>query len=105
MEEKRPMDDLRERVIAATNIPNLYIDPPQSVQMKYPCIRMSRSSGFSHFANNMPYNHRTSYSVTLIDYDPDSIYFKPLVMGLPMIRFNRHYVADDLHHDDFILYY
>jgi len=105
MEEQRPMDDIRNRIIAVTNIPYIYIDPPQSVQMKYPCIRVSRNSGITRFANNMPYTHRTSYSVKLIDRDPDSIYFRPLVMGFPMIRFNRHYVADSLHHDDFILYY
>ena len=105
MDQQRPMDKLREEIIKVTNIPNLYIDPPQSVQMKYPCIRVSRNSGYTHFADNMPYNHRTSYSVKLIDRDPDSIYFKPLVMGLQTIRFNRHYVSDDLHHDDFILYY
>jgi len=103
--EERPMDALRKKILEVTDIPNLYIDPPASLKMNYPCIRISRSSGYTQFANNMPYRHTISYDVKLIDYDPDSKYYKPLVMGLPMIRFNRHYVADDLHHDSFILYY
>lgn len=102
---QKPMDDLRLDILRITGIPNCYIDPPESVKMKYPCIRVSRSSGYSQFANNMPYKHDRSYSVKLIDYDPDSDYYQPLVMGFPKIRFNRHYVADGLHHDDFILYY
>lgn len=105
MEEQRPMDKLRDEMIEVTGISNVYIDPPATVKMKYPCIRITRNSGYTQFANNMPYKHDRSYSVKLIDYDPDSYYYYRLVMGFPMIRFNRHYVADELHHDDFILYY
>ena len=105
MEEQRPMDKLRKEMIEVTGIPNCYIDPPASVRMKYPCIRISRNSGYTQFANNMPYKHMISYSLKLIDYDPDSVYYDKIVMGFPMIRFNRHYVSDDLHHDDFIIYY
>lgn len=103
--DQRPMDVLRAKILETTNIPNVYIDPPASLKMCYPCIRVSRSSGYTQFAENMPYKHTRCYDVKLIDYDPDSKYYQPLVMGFQMIRFNRHYIADDLHHDSFILYY
>ena len=101
----RPMDVLRQELIEKTGLENVYIDPPESIRMKYPCIRVSLSSAYTQYANNFSYRHTPSYNVMLIDYDPDSEYYNNLVEGFQMIRFNRHYVADDLHHYDFILYY
>ncbi|MBQ0088386.1 MAG: hypothetical protein KBT27_03515 [Prevotellaceae bacterium] len=98
-------DKLRLRVIELTGLKNVYIEPPENFKMQYPCVRISRSSGYTQFANNMPYTHKRSYRLLLIDYDPESKYYKPLIMGLPMIRMNRHYVADNLHHDDMIIYF
>ena len=104
-EQLRPMDILRLDLIEKTGIQNVYIDPPESVRMVYPCIRVSLTSSYTQYANNYSYRNTPSYNVILIDYDPDSIYYKSLIEGFQMIRFNRHYVADDLHHYDFILYY
>lgn len=101
---KRPMDDIRKKIISVTGLQNVYIDPPADFKMKYPCIRLSRTSGYTQFASNMPYIHTRSYRLVLIDYDPDSEYYDKIVYGFPMIRANRHYVSDGLHMDDFTLY-
>lgn len=84
---------------------HVYIEPPSNVRMKYPALVIFRSSGYSKFANNMPYKFNPSFDLTYIDYEPDSPNVEKLVMGFPMIRLNRHFTSDDLHHDSFILYY
>ena len=34
---------------------NVYFQPPESLRMNYPCIRYTRSSGETTFADNKPY--------------------------------------------------
>jgi hypothetical protein len=83
---------------------NVYYNPPASVKMKYPAIVYSRSKIDNNHANNVVYNQKTAYNVTVVDPDPDSEIVKT-VSKLPLCRFSRHYVADNLNHDTFILYY
>lgn len=104
MAEDHPTDEIREEVIKVTGLQDVYIDPPASIKLKYPCIIITRTSGYTVFANNFPYKHNRSYELQLIDYDPDSYYYEKIVFGFPMIRINRHFVSDGLHHDNFILY-
>lgn len=103
MESPRPMDDLRLDVMRVTGLNNVYIDPPS--RLEYPCVLISKSSGFTNFADNKAYLHSRSYELQLIDPDPDSIYYDKLVFGLPGVRVNRPFTADNLHHYNFILYY
>ncbi len=46
----------------------------------------------------------TAYQVIVIDKNPDSDYVKKVSL-LPMCSFDRHYVADNLNHDAFTLYF
>lgn len=84
---------------------NVYFQPPESVKMQYPCIVYNRSSGDTLFADDLPYRFTQSYEVTIIDKNPDSGLPQRLATTFPMIRFNRHYTAENLNHDTFILYY
>ena len=84
---------------------HVYIEPPSNIKMKYPALVIIRESGYSKFANNMPYKFNHSLSLTYIDYEPDSPNVEKIVMGFPMIRLNRHFTSDDMHNDNFILYY
>lgn len=84
---------------------HVYIEPPSNVKISYPALVIFRSSGYSKFANNMTYKFNNSFSLTYIDYEPDSPNVEKLIMGFPMIRLNRHFTSDNLHHDNFILYY
>lgn len=83
---------------------NVYFDPPESVKMNYPAIRYSRSNINNTFANNSVYKQDNRYEVTLIYKDPDSD-LPSRMSRLPMCRHDRHYVADNLHHDVFTLYF
>lgn len=83
---------------------NAYFQPPQNIQMTYPAIVYNKDDELTRYADNLPYLKRIGYMVTVVTTDPDS----PLpskVSQLPLCSFSRHYTADQLHHDTYILYY
>jgi hypothetical protein len=72
--------------------------------MTYPCVVYHRDNADSAFAGNNPYRLTQRYQVTVIDEDPDSdILLK--IWSLPMCLFNRHFAADNLNHDVYVLYF
>ena len=83
---------------------NVYFQPPASIEMQYPCIRYKRESIDNEFANDKRYLSKTKYQVTVIDKDPDSEIVEKMI-DYPMTSHIRHYVADNLNHDVFIIYY
>lgn len=82
----------------------VYFQPPENVTMEYPCIRYSRSTGNTRFADNSSYTFDCRYEIILIDEDPDSEFFEPITQ-LKSCTFERHYVSDGLNHDVFYLYF
>lgn len=83
---------------------NVYYQPPESVKMKYPAIVYSRKNIDNIFADDTVYTQNHAYELTVIDPNPDSeIVMK--VSRLPACTFDRHYIADNLNHDVFRLYY
>lgn len=82
----------------------VYFQPPESIKMRYPCIVYERNSGSNRFADNAPYISVWGYTVTVIDKNPDSK-IPEKIAELPMCRIGRHFVADNLNHDVFELYY
>lgn len=82
---------------------NVYYQPPQSVQMRYPAIVYSRRSIESMHANDGGYRHMPSYEVILIDRNPDSEFVDKLLQ-LPYCSYDRHYEANNLNHDVFVIY-
>ena len=77
--------------------PNVYFQPPESVRMKYPCIRYKHERENRTFANNDKYFRYQRYQVIIIDQDIDSN-IPDLVDNLIFSSFERYYTADDLHH-------
>ena len=101
MASRLKLQEELEKILGSENV---YYNPPASVKMKYPAIVYSRADIDTRHANNAVYNQKTAYNVTMVDPDPDSEYVKTISI-LPLCRFSRHYVADNLNHDTFILYY
>ena len=104
------MDQLQRRLLLHSVLTDIlgtthvYFQPPESVKLEYPCIIYSRSSGDTQFGNNKPYVYYQRYSIMVISRDPDSdLVYK--VSKLPMCIYDRHYTADNLHHDLFNLYF
>ena len=83
---------------------HVYFQPPESVKMDYPAIVYSRNNIGNTYADNSVYKQDYSYTLTVIDKNPDSEIVKK-VSQLPMCRFNRHYTSDNLNHDVFTLYF
>lgn len=96
--------ELHEVLCEALGSRNVYFQPPANVQMKYPAIVYSRNRINNSYANNSVYRQDYSYEITVIDKDPDSE-IPQRVSLLPRCRFDRHYVADNLNHDTFTIYY
>lgn len=90
-----------EKILGSKNV---YFQPPQSVQMKYPAIRYSLFNIENDFANDSVYKQDLAYEVIVIYKDPDSDIPRK-ISRLPRCRFNRNYTADNLNHDVFTLYF
>lgn len=96
--------DLHELLCDCLGSRNVYFQPPESIKMQYPAIVYSRDDIENDHANNGTYIQSTAYNIIVIDPDPDSEVVQK-VSKLPMCTFDRHYVADNLNHDSFTIYY
>lgn len=81
---------------------NVYYQPPSNINMKYPAIVYSRSDINNDFADNKVYTQSHSYTITVIDKNPDSE-IVDAVSKLPGCRYNRPFRSDNLNHDVFII--
>ncbi len=96
--------ELHELLCETLGSRNVYYQPPATVRMKYPAIVYSRNDINNVFADDIVYRQSHYYMVTVIGYDPDSEIIDK-VSKLKSCRYSRHYVADNLNHDVFIIYY
>ena len=83
---------------------NTYFEPPASIRMKYPCIRYSRSHIDTVYADNKSYLRHKRYELILIYEDADED-LPDRLMDTLTVSHDRHYVADNLHHDVFTTYF
>lgn len=95
---------LELQAVLESMAPNVYFQPPNNVQMKYPCIVYKRDSARTEFAGNTPYRRKKRYLVTVIDQNPDSL-IPDAVADLPMCTFDRHFTANNLNHDVFSIFF
>lgn len=98
----KPRLDLHK--LLKTYCDNVYFQPPESTKLKYPCIIYSRENIDTQKADNKSYLVDCAYSMRYITKDPDDDVPFALVL-LPFCKHSRHYVADNLHHDSFTIYY
>lgn len=83
---------------------NVYFQPPSNRVMKYPCIVYNLSSVPSRKADNLNYITNYSYTLTLIDYDPDTT-FVDKILSLKCTKFVKHFSTQGLNHYVFELNY
>ena len=82
----------------------VYFQPPPGDEIRYPCLIYKRDGVSSDFANNRGYRFQQRYQVTYISRSPDTSMVETLAR-LPQCLYNRSYVAQNLNHDVFNLYY
>lgn len=96
---------LHEELIEVLGENRCFFQPPESVKLVYPCIVYNVSSGETTFADDVPYSFKKRYTVTIIGRDPDTALVERMAMRFPSCIYERRYVADNLYHDVFALYY
>lgn len=94
-----PLQEILELIV-----PNVYFQPPPDLQMVYPAIRYERARADTAYADNTPYRSTKQYQLILISLSPDNPAFESLI-SLPMCSHERFYVADNLNHDVFNIYF
>lgn len=83
---------------------NVYYQPPESIKMQYDAIRYSKKTIDSKYANDRKYSMIDCYEIIVISRLPDNPVIKKL-LSLPYCSYDRHYVADNLHHDVLTIYW
>lgn len=96
--------ELHEVLCSILGTRNAYFQPPESMKLHYPCIRYQRSDGKTDFADDQPYITRIGYQLIVIDPDPDSEILAK-VQQLPTCTWTRNYIANNLNHDVYNIYY
>ena len=101
MERRLKLQTILEGIMKNKNV---YFQPPPSIRMRYPAIVYSLDDIDTIYADDKPYRTRKNYSVTLIADDPDSSLVDEL-SKLSLCSFERCYIADNLYHYVFSLFY
>ena len=83
---------------------NVYYQAPGNINISYPAILYTRRNINIKHASNKGYVLNKSYTITVIDRDPDSKIVDKVTL-LPSCSHDRHYVSDGLNHDIFTIYY
>lgn len=84
--------------------PTVYFQAPPNTGMSYPCILYARDGADEKFADNGKYVVKKRYTVTVIDRNSDSE-IPDQVAELPLCSYDRFFVADNLNHDVFNLFF
>jgi hypothetical protein len=101
MAPRLQLQSLLEEVLGSDKV---YFQPPTNTKLTYPCIIYMRDLSQTTFADNSPYFNMLRYQITVIDGNPDSA-IPEKVAALPLCLFVRFYVADNLNHDVFNLFF
>lgn len=101
MAEREQLHAILTEILGSSNV---YFQPPSTIQLSYPCIIYQRQAKQELFANDALYLSKKRYSITVVDKNPDSE-IPDKIAELKLTTFDRHFVADGLHHDVYSCYY
>ncbi len=96
--------DLHQKLLDVSGLP-CYFQPPEDQRMDYPCIVYEKDSSSIKHADNMKYSRMKRYSLKLIHRDPDYAMPDILLDSFQYISEGTRYIADNLYHDPFTLYF
>ena len=98
--------ELHEKLCEMLGSRQVYYQPPETIKMKYPAIVYDLYRINQRFADNSNYRIMPAYSVTIIDRSTDLDWLdKMLETFSKYCSLERTYVAENLVHYSFILYY
>ena len=84
---------------------NVYFQPPETQKLKYPCILYFKSNARAWFADDIKYIRRQGYTVTLVEYDPDSDLEERISEALTFTRTDSYYRSEGLNHTKLTIFY
>ena len=102
MRTRIELDEKLREVLGSNNV---YYQPPESIKLKYPCIIYSREAIDTKRADNSIYSTTNRFDVIIISKDPDFPLFDEFIHLFPMCSLNRPYIANNLNHYSYTLYY
>lgn len=96
--------ELQDLLVETVESDHVYFQPPRNTSMQYPCIRYERNFIQADRADNRAYQLHDRYLVTVITRDPDSDWADKIA-ALPKVVYDRFYVADNLIHHVFKMFF
>lgn len=96
--------ELHQKLLSLDPAAKAYFQPPENLTMQYPCFVYEIDNFDIRRANNQTYALTRRYQVTYISDDVTNTYHDK-VAELPMSSFSRYFVADQLHHYVYSLYF
>ena len=97
--------DLQTELETVLGTRNVYFQPPESLQMKYPAIVYELADIIIDKANNKNYIRNNRYTLTLIHKNPDNELKDTILDEFEFISFDRFFSKDGLNHYVYDLYY
>ena len=97
--------DLQNKLETVLGSRNVYFQPPESLQMKYPAFVYELADIMTDKANNKNYIRNNRYTLTLIHKNPDNELKDTILDEFEYISFDRFYAKDGLNHYVYDLYY
>jgi len=82
----------------------VYFNPPETVQLTYPCIVYNRDYIYNHHADNKIHLQENRYVVNVLDKKVDGDIFK-IISKLPRCRYKNHSFKNGISQDSFTLYF
>ena len=101
LEEKRL--ELHQKLLDLVG--HAYFQPPESVRMVYPAAVYNLTRVRPAAADDTKYLKFPGYLITIIDRDTDVDWISKMFDTFEYCYFERPYVADNLNHYSFIVYY
>lgn len=96
---------LHEELCEILGNEQVYYQPPASLEMRYPCIKYSRTGLDARHANDRVYKVRCKYELIVIDPDVTSDIPNKVLHHFQSCSFDREYPSNNLNHVVFTLYY
>lgn len=99
MTNREELHDILVEILGSSHV---YFNPPEGLKLKYPAIVYHRNKISHKCADDVPYIKMVSYTVTVIDDDPDSEIVEK-ISELPSCEHSTNFTLDGMNHDVFII--
>jgi len=102
MDRRLTLQEELENVLGSRNV---YFQPPETLKMKYPCIRYTKEKPYIESADNKRYFNKAHYNLIVIDTDPDTEIPERIAEHFMYCDVERYYRSNNLTHCALNLYY